>query len=224
MLPIPLPPLNLEFLKAIKGAASLLKNPNNTESVFDIVDGMRHTEATKLAVDYLKAKPGVADLIAERYSPPTPDLKALLQLPTDSLGYIHASSLTAAGFDPEFYRKLDVQDDLTYVLLRMRQSHDIWHTVTGLSTDVTGELGLQAFSLAQTHLPLPTMLIAGGLLRTLLKSPMELEPLLDKLAIGYRAGMKAQPFLAQKWEDGWAKPLAEWRSQLNIEPVTVYVP
>ena len=61
-------------------------------------------------------------------------------------------------------------------------------------------------------------------MRTLLKSPTNLETLLDKLAIGYRAGMKAQPFLAQNWEDGWEKLLNEWRSQLNIEPATIDVP
>jgi len=61
-------------------------------------------------------------------------------------------------------------------------------------------------------------------MRTLLKSLTNLETLLDKLAIGYRAGMKTQPFLAQNWEDGWEKLLNEWRSQLNIEPATIYVP
>jgi ubiquinone biosynthesis protein COQ4 len=46
------------------------------------------------------------------------------------------------------YRKIEVKDDLSCIMLRLRQSHDIWHTVTGMSTDATGEIGLQAFSLS----------------------------------------------------------------------------
>ena len=220
---ITLPPLNLEFLKTLKGFASIILDPSQTDSVFDIVEGMRNTEVSRMALEHIKSKPETAQLIEERYIPATPDLDALMQYPSDSLGYIHASSLKAAGFDPEFYRKLEVKDDLSYVMLRLRQSHDIWHTVTGMGTDSIGELGLQAFSLAQTHMPLAIILIAGGLLKTL-RHPENLDRLLDQIAIGYRMGTKAKPFLAQKWEDHWEKPLAEWRSDLNLELMTTYVP
>jgi ubiquinone biosynthesis protein Coq4 len=36
-------------------------------------------------------------------------------------------------------------DDTSYLLLRLRQTHDLWHVVTGFSTNVPGELGLKAF-------------------------------------------------------------------------------
>lgn len=220
---ITLPALNLEFLKTLKGFISIVRDPSQTDSVFDLVEGMRNTEVSRMAVEYIKSKPETAQLIEERYIPPTPDLDALLQYPPDSLGYIHASAMKTAGFDPEFYRKIQVEDDLTYVMLRLRQSHDIWHTVTGIGTDVAGELGLQAFSLAQTRMPLAIILIAGGLLKTL-RHPENLDRLLDQIAIGYRMGAKAKPFLAQKWEEHWEKPLEDWRSDLNLERMTTYIP
>lgn len=223
MLLVALPSINLEFLKAVKGFVSIVRDPSHTESVFDIVDGMRHTEASKLAIEYIKSKPGVAQIIDERYLAPTPNLDKLLQSPPDSLGYAYASAMKAGNFDPEFYRKMDVQDDLSYILLRLRQTHDVWHTVTGMSTDATGEIGLQAFSLAQTHMPLSIMLIAGGLLKTL-QTPSQLDRLLDRIAVGYRIGSQAKPFLAQKWEEGWEKPLAVWRSQLGVEEMQEYKP
>lgn len=224
MLSVPLPRLNLEFLTTLKGFISIIKDPGQTESVFDIVEGMRNTEASKLAVEYVKSQPEVAQIVEERYLSPTPNLDELMQLPQGSLGYEYAAALKAAGFDPDFYRKIEVTDDLSYIMLRVRQSHDIWHTITGFSTDVPGELGLQAFSLAQTHLPLPIILIAGGLLKSLLKSPSELEKLLDRIAVGYRMGRKAKPFLGQKWEENWEKPVSEWRAELGVEPTPVYVP
>ncbi len=36
---------------------------------------------------------------------------------------------------------------------------------------------------------------------------------------GWGMGENAHPFLAQKWEEGWEKPLSEWRADLKVEPV-----
>lgn len=48
--------------------------------------------------------------------------------------------------------------------------------------------------------------------------------LLDRIAVGYRLGAKAKPFLAQRWELDWAKPLDVWRQELNVLPMAVYEP
>jgi ubiquinone biosynthesis protein Coq4 len=216
--------LNLDFVRTLKGFVSIIINPGNTDSVFDIIEGMRNTEASHLALEYLKSLPGVDQIIQERYLAPTPDLDLLITYPKDSLGYVYASKMKQENFDPEFYQKIEVKDDLSYILLRLRQSHDIWHTVTDFNTDVVGELGLQSFNLAQTRLPLPIILIAGGLLKTLVQYPAEMSRLLDQIAIGYRMGSKAKPFLGQKWEEHWDKPLAELRVEMGVEPTLVYVP
>ncbi|MBD1937418.1 Coq4 family protein [Microcoleus sp. FACHB-68] len=215
---------NLDFLTTLKGVVSILRDPTQTDSVYDIEDGLRHTKATQLAVDYVKSKPEVAQIIQERYLAPSPDLDALLKYPENSLGYAYASYIKEAGFDPNFYRKLAVEDDASYIVLRIRQTHDIWHIVTDFSVDVVGELGLKAFELAQTRRTMSAILLAGGLLSTLFKAPEGLDSLLDRIAVGYRMGAKAKPFLAQKWEEHWDKPLSEWRKELGVEPMSVYVP
>ncbi|MEM7555757.1 MAG: Coq4 family protein [Cyanobacteria bacterium P01_A01_bin.84] len=219
-----LPRLNLEFITTLKGCVSLIRDPSQTESVFDIVEGMRNTNASKFALKYIQSHPEVDKIIQERHIPDIPNIEALLKYPQTSLGYTYASYIKESNFQADFYRKLKVKDDISYVLLRMRQSHDIWHIVTGFGTDSIGELGLQAFSLAQTRLPLPVILLAGGLVRTLLKSPETLGNLLEQIAIGYRMGAKAKPFLAQKWEENWNKPLDEIRKELNVELVETYIP
>lgn len=216
--------IHLEFLQTLKGFVALFKDPTNTSSVFDIEDGMRHSQAMQLALEFLKSQPEIAQLIEERYTPPAPDIDALLNYPPESLGYIFASYIKEAGFDPGFYRRLKVEDDVSYVLLRMRQTHDIWHVVTGFSPNVVGEIGLKAFELAQTRRTQAGILVAGAVLNFLLKTPEQLDQLLDRIAVGYRMGSKAKPFLAQKWEEHWEKPLVEWRAELGVEPTPVYVP
>jgi ubiquinone biosynthesis protein COQ4 len=216
--------LNLDFLSTLKGTVALIKDPEQTDSVFDIEDGIRHTKAVQLSVEYAKSKPGVAQIFEERYLAPSPDIDALLKLPSESLGYAYASYITESHFDPNFYRKEEVEDDISYMFMRMRQTHDIWHIVAGFGTSVNGEMGIKSFEIAQIHRPLAAMLVAGALLRTLFKCPEHLDSLLNQIALGYRAGAKAKPFLAQKWEEHWEKPLAEWRSELNVDPVQVYVP
>ena len=215
---------NLDFLSTLKGVVTLLRDPAQTESVYDVEDGLRHTKATELAVEYVKSKPNVAALFQERYLAPAVNLEDLLKLPTESLGYSYAIYIKDSGFDPNFYRLLKVEDDRSYFLLRMRQTHDIWHIVAGFSTDVFGELGLKAFELAQTHRTMSAVLIAGGLLSTLFKHPEDLDKLLEQIAIGYRLGAKAKPFFAKKWEENWERPLLEWQQELGIEPTKEYVP
>ncbi|OKH35885.1 hypothetical protein NIES2119_19300 [[Phormidium ambiguum] IAM M-71] len=214
----------VDYLQTLKGIVTLLRDPGKTDSVYDVEEGLRNIKAAQLSVDFLKSKPEVAAIISERYLAPEPNIDALLKLPKGSLGYEYAFYLTEAGFDPNFYRKIEVVDDVSYVFLRIRQSHDIWHIITGMNTDVIGELGLKGFELAQTRRPMSIILLAGGLLRTLLNSPEDLDILLDRIAVGYRMGAKAKPFLAQKWEENWQKTVAEWRIELGVEPTPIYVP
>jgi ubiquinone biosynthesis protein COQ4 len=208
--------VNMDYLNALKGFVSLIKSPENTESVYDVEDGLKNIKASQLAVTYAKQQPGVADLFTERYLAPHPDLGALLELPADSLGYAYATYLTERGFDPNFYRAIAIEDDATYLFMRMRQTHDLWHVVGGFSTDVEGELALKAFELSQTRRTMSLILLLGGILRTVFREPECLDDLLNAIAHGYRLGRQAKPFLAQKWELQWEKPLQQWQRELNV--------
>lgn len=218
--------LNLDYLNTLKSVLGLLRDPNQTESIYDVEDALlrSHPQTLSASVKYMMSSPEVAAFAKERYLPPAPDLVKLMTYPANSLGYAFAQYITSSGFDPGFYRKMEVVDDATCLLFRLRQTHDIWHVVTGMTVDVPGEIGLKAFELAQTRRPLAGILIAGAFVSTLLNQPEQLDRLLDRVASGYRMGAKAKPLLSQKWEDHWEKPLAEWRSELGIEPMPVYVP
>lgn len=216
--------LNLDFLQTLKGAIALFRDPTHTDSVYDIEDGLSKTKATEQAIKYVKSDPEVAQIISDRYLAPAPDIPALLKYPPESLGAIYAHYITDAGFDPSFYRKIEIVDDVSYVLYRLRQTHDIWHIVTDSTTDVVGELALKAFEIPQTRRTMSVVLLAGGILRTLFNHSEEIDLLMERVAIMYRMGARAKPFLAQRWEENWEKPLTQWRSELGVELVDKYVP
>ncbi|OUL37532.1 hypothetical protein BV372_00790 [Nostoc sp. T09] len=203
----------------LKSLVCLFKEPGNLDYVYDLEDGLRKTKANSLVLDWLKTQPEVAQLIQERYIAPIPDIEKLLQYPEGSLGYAYASYIKKSGFDPGFYRQIQVEDDISYVLLRTRQTHDIWHVITGFNTDGPGEIGLKAFEIAQTRRNLAVALVAVALLLTLIKAPDVLPDLLEQITLGYKMGSKVKPLFAQKWEEHWDKPLYQWRTELGIEPI-----
>ncbi len=209
-------------LKALLDAiAAFSKGENNLDYVYNIEDGLLNTKATLLAVDWLKTQHEVAQLIEERYIAPDPDIEALLKYPEETLGYAYASYIKNLGFDPSFYRKIEVENDSSYVILRTRQTHDIWHVITGFKTSQLGEVGLKAFEVAQTRRNLAVVLVGSALLITLIKSPEVLSDLMEQIVLGYQMGASAKPLLAQKWEEHWDKPLSEWRNELGIEPISI---
>lgn len=207
----------IHYFTTLKGVVGMLRDPESTESVFDIEDGLRGLEATKFALEHVRRMPGVAPMIAARYLAPLPDVEAFQRYPEGSLAHAFAKHIVDHGFDPDYYRKLDVVDDIDWVMMRMRQTHDIWHVVTGIGTDPIGELALKAFELAQTRRPLAAVITTGGVLRYLVKDPDELGEVLRAISAGYRLGLAAAPFLAQRWEEHWERPVVTWRAMLGVD-------
>jgi ubiquinone biosynthesis protein COQ4 len=207
----------VHYLRTLKGVVGMLRDPHHTESVFDIEDGLKDIKAYELAIEHLKALPEVAAILRERYLTGLVDVEALSKLPEGTLGWTFARHILDHGFDPDYFRKLHVKNDVDYVMLRMRQTHDIWHVVTGIGTDPIGELAVKAFELSQTRRPLAAVICAGGVMRYLLKTPEELSNVIEAIQKAYRLGQEAKPFLAQKWEAGWDRPLEDWRRDLNVK-------
>jgi ubiquinone biosynthesis protein COQ4 len=207
----------INYYRVFKGTMALFRDPEDTDKVFDISDGLRDSTATRLALAHLRANPEVAAILDERYLGPAIDLPALQRLPPGTLGRAFADDMLAKGFDPEFARPIDVTSaDITYVEFRCRKTHDIWHLVCGFGTDVPGELSIQAFRFAQVRLPLGPILLAGGLLQALINAPAQLPRILDEITRGWRMGVRARPFLAQKWEQRWSTPLARIRDEMGV--------
>ena len=209
----------LSKLLIAKSFTSMLLGNYSLDAVGDLAYGLLGTSAYDRLAEYLNQDPACAALIRDRYIPPSHDLNALLSLPPDSLGYIYATQMKKTGFDPNLHAGMTAKSDAEYVELRLSQTHDLWHIITGFGTSLADEIGLQAFHLPQFPYPLATMLVASSLISTTLREPATLPQLLEVIAQGFQMGKAAKPLFAQKWEEGWEKPLTQWQAELNIQPI-----
>ena len=108
--------------------------------------------------------------------------------------------------------------DFEYVGDRLRDTHDLWHAVSGYQGDVYGETALLAFSVAQTKNPGVALIVMAGLLKAH-------DPALFKLVWGGLSnGRTAEWLPAVEWEELLALPVEEVRARLRIELAPKYEP
>jgi ubiquinone biosynthesis protein Coq4 len=104
--------------------------------------------------------------------------------------------------------------EATYLILRVRQTHDLWHVLTGYETDESGEIALQAFTYAQLRVPSALWLGGLGALRQRLGDPDALR----RARAAYRRGLATAKLIPFSWEDHWGTPLAALRATLHCPP------
>ena len=197
----------------------MMLKPEGTESVFDIEDGLLKSKSTEELLRFTSKDPAVDAMIKERYLQPIPDTTALSKLPKNTLGYKYFYHLDSMGYDPDYYRKIDVKNDTDYVMMRIRQTHDIWHIATGFDTHPLGEIAVKAVELAQTHRPMAAAICAGGVFRYMVKQPELFGDCLESIVAGYHMGLQSKALLAMKWEELWDRDLDDLRERLGIQVV-----
>jgi len=196
------------------------RDSNNVRHVFTIGNAQDYLAETARAQGRYRdpfADPELERMWQETYCPDKYDLDDLVRLPANSLGGAYARHMKARGLRPDFYDDVKPRHKLHYLRLRLRQTHDIWHTLTGYDTDPVGELGLQGFYFGQVTNGQSALILAGGLIRCLLTgSYFLLENYVNVFAEGYQHGRGARSLLPVKWENLWIESLEEIRTRYNI--------
>jgi ubiquinone biosynthesis protein COQ4 len=206
--------------RAIRALANVFADPGRTDEVLAFSTyANAGTMASRLHRFYDDANG--RKLYAERRTidSHTVDLDALAALPEGTLGHAYAHFLRSRGFTPDVFEgtpEAITDPKAAYVIQRVRQTHDLWHVVTGHDTDPASEVALQAFTYAQLHSPSSLILAALGVLRGTRQKPT----LARDVVRSFRAGRHAEAFATFLWEDHWTTPLAEVRAMLGVEPVT----
>ena len=155
------------------------------------------------------------ELIASRYLGEW-NIEALSELPKNTLGHRYAKHMIDNGLDPDFFPKLETSTAHAWLQMRSRQTHDIWHAVTGFSTSVVDETGLQAFNYAQLRSPASVVIIAMFLLHAALFKREILAEMVDAVSRGWTMGKAAKPLFGEKFEDEWTTDLGVYRQRLNL--------
>jgi ubiquinone biosynthesis protein Coq4 len=198
----------------------LIINPKDISPIFKARTFRNHM-SNQLALASLRANPAAAALIETRYLNPTPiDPESLLSYPPGTLGHEFGAYMTRHQLDVVFYPPLEDKedDDISYVRMRARQTHDIHHLVLGFPPEGAGEMAISGFYLAQNRIPLSSLLIGIGFLYTTLREPERLGDLMECVIQGWSMGKQAECFLGVKWEEHWETPLSELRAMLRVPP------
>jgi ubiquinone biosynthesis protein COQ4 len=203
---------------ALRAGTRLALDTSDTKQVFVLAAAVDRPTLKALYQRMLERPAGRA-LLEERpaIDSRSIDYTALRALPANTLGGAYARMLDAKKLDPDvFQAPPQLAPELAYVAQRLRQSHDLWHVLTGLPTDVPGEIALQAFTYAQIRGTTSWLLMVFGVLIFGLRYPQ----LLTEVRAWYRAGERCAFLPEVRWEDRWQEPLELVRTSLGIVPST----
>jgi ubiquinone biosynthesis protein COQ4 len=208
---------------------ALLRDPDDTKQAFRVVDALSGRNGERNLARLRRRKSG-KELLRDR-----PDLlsrltdrAALQSLPEGTLGreylrFLDSEGITAEGLlqasaDGRRDLKPEVDPDLYFLRDRLRDQHDLWHTVTGYKGDLLGEASLLAFSFAQTWNLGVGLIVLAALVQGR-------DPAVRKLvASGFARGLRSAWLPAVRWEKLLERPLSEVRRTLRIGAPVAYEP
>src|SRR6185312_7711782 len=151
----PVPSLPRRLASAARALYGLTFEPK-MELVSDLTDALCVSAMSRM-VERLDADAAGRRLLAERprLDSNHVDFEGLAALPAGTRGREFAVFLRRHGITPDSFRPPApyFDDASAYVPLRLRQTHDLWHLLTGYAPDTCGEFMLSAFIFAQVGAP-----------------------------------------------------------------------
>jgi ubiquinone biosynthesis protein COQ4 len=224
-LPLSLP--NYDLPRAARALGKLLRDPDDLPQVFTLIDSISGTAPLRLLWGFkrdetgrrlLRDRPDIVNQLADR--------DGLRKLPEGSVGRAYLAFVESEGISPEGIRTASAEgtaekekaSELLYVKERMRDTHDLWHTVTGYKGDVAGEIGLLSFTLAQNWHSGVALIVGAGLVKGFAVDTTRIIP------DGYRRGRAAKWLPTQDWESLLPLPLEQVRARLALGAPPVYTP
>ena len=207
-------------LRSVFAAFRLAKHPDEVKYVFmmgNAQDDIAEGERSRAQIRDPFRDPALEAMWQARFCPRTFDLEPLMALPAETLGGAYARHMRALGLRPDFYEDVAPRHRMHYLRLRLRQTHDVWHLLTGFGTDEFGEVGLQGFYFAQFTNGQSVIIGAGAMLKSLLRARFgDLERHVEAFCVGYCNGKGAESLLAVNWEQLWHVKLDELRRRYRI--------
>ena len=212
-------------LAALRAIRALIRNPDDTARVFDVIQALSGTTGERLFTRFRASDTG-RRLLDERPAllARLSDREALLALPRGTLGHSYAEfmrreQISADGLvEASEHTRDALPPERRWFADRLRDMHDLWHVVTGYERDLLGEASLLAFTYAQTRNPGIGAIVATAWWRAGRVNPEARRLLRD----GYRRGRDAAWLPGQPWEELLALPLEEVRERLGVGAPPVY--
>ena len=213
---------SFEPIRAFTALSRLMKDPEDTTSVFRVIDAfsgkngdrvLERVRSHSVGAKLLQEQPDILPLLSDR--------DWLNSQPESSLARAYLQFMDAMGITPGglVHAALDQREapsrEHEWVRSRLRDTHDLWHTVTGYHGDVLGEISLLAFTAAQTHNPGVGLIVLTALRRG---DAGQRRVVID----GFKRGLVASWLPVVRWEEMLPLPISEVRRQLRLDDPPEY--
>lgn len=218
--------------RALRAMRALVKDPEDLPQVFTIAESLSGNALFKVCERLgesengrrlLEQQPDIVDRLSDR--------DALARAPEGSLARAYLDFVEREGISADGIReasKTGTQgiasgwpQDVRWTRERMRDTHDLWHVVTGYAGDLVGETALLAFTYTQTRNPALAMIAGVGTLK-LSGIPGGGRQARQAVLAGLRRGRRAAWLPEQPWETLLDQPLDDVRARLRIAPLSPY--
>ena len=188
-------------LKVLHHFGKLVEDKEDTEQVFHIIEATKGKKSHRQAWDFIQSDEG------QRFLRDEVDIPAMLDrhedwadCPENSvaqryMAFMKREGLSAQGLVDESHKWAPPEErpsDLTeWYFNRLRDTHDLFHVLTGYGRDALGEAALLGFSYEQNHNP-GILFIAYAGARQIKKVTGTKAPLFKAVREGQRLGKAAQ--------------------------------
>jgi ubiquinone biosynthesis protein COQ4 len=207
--------------RAITALGRLLRDPDDLPQVFTIIQALSGRTPERLLARLKKMPAGAALLRSRRdIVPLLSDREGLRRMPDDSLGrayldFVESEGISADGIvdaSMRGFEERELSDEHFWLQQRMRDTHDLWHAVTGYKGDVLGEAAILAFLFAQTFNPGIGAILALSFI-LLARKPGAWRLIFS----GFMRGRRAAWLPGVDWESLLTRPLTEVRAALKLD-------
>ena len=218
-------------LKAVHHMRKLLADKEDTEQVFHIMESLNGKNLKRKLFEYSNMPEGQKMISRRRELPQIlDDHVTLKKLPEHTVGrayveFMEREGLSAAGLVEESekwwkdHEKFD--DDIDFLGCRFRDTHDLYHVLTGYGRDKLGEVCVLGFSHAHNG-GFGNLFISYVGAWDLSKTAPDPKLIRASLKEARRHGRGAKQLVLEDIVALLEEPLEDARKRMNIAPPAVY--
>ncbi len=217
--------------KVLHHFRKLIEDKEDTEQVFHIIEATKGRKSHRLAWEFIQSPTG------QRFLRDEVDIPTMLDdherwenLPENTVGrhyiaFMKREGLTAAGLVEESHKWAPPDSrpvDLTeWYFNRLRDTHDLFHVLTGYGRDALGEASLLGFSYSQNRNG-GILFIAYAGARQIKKVTGTKAPLFSAVREGQRLGKAAAKLAHMDVEAVMREDIYDARARLGIGKPVIY--
>lgn len=225
-----LKPPPIQPMRAIRAFAKLVEDKEDTSQVFEIIQALSGSSLRKNYYRMLAtAKGGAQAYLGIELAPYFDDESWLGQFGEGTVGAAYRAfraerDLTVEGLAMEALKVNDgveAPHPIAWLARRLRDTHDLWHTITGYGTDALGEACLLGFTYAQVPNNGIAFIVIGA--ANEFRKTGQPYPYARAMWEGYRLGKKARRLIDEDYLKLLAEPVESVRSRLNIGTPKIYL-